>query len=143
MTENIPFMWLSGSQTPDFCTINDFRSKRLKGRINELFANVVRLMQEEGLVSLSKQYIDGTKLESAANRYAFVWRKSVEKHKPRLEEHIPEVFSIIEKSISGDNSAGIETELIFCPMEQHMNFIRKQKNISDLGYESQVSVYQA
>lgn len=111
LTENIPFMWLSGSQTPDFRTINDFRGKRLKGRINELFANIVRLMQEEGLVSLSKQYIDGTKLESASNRYTFVWRKSVEKHKPRLQEHILEVFDIIEKSISGDNSAGIETEL--------------------------------
>lgn len=33
LTENIPFMWLSGRQTPDFRTINDFRGKRLKGRI--------------------------------------------------------------------------------------------------------------
>lgn len=37
LTENIPFMWLSGRQTPDFRTINDFRGKRLKGRIQKLF----------------------------------------------------------------------------------------------------------
>lgn len=96
-------MWLSGRQTPDFRTINDFRSKRLKGRINTLFTDVVRLMCEEGFVSLKTQYIDGTKLESASNRYTFVWRKSVEKYKPRLEAHIREVFALIEKAIISDN----------------------------------------
>ena len=103
LTENIPFMWLSGRQTPDFRTINDFRSKRLKGRIDSLFTNVVHLMCEEGFVSLTTQYIDGTKLEGASNRYTFVWRKSIEKHKPRLEEHIREVFDLIEQAIAADN----------------------------------------
>lgn len=104
LTENIPFMWLSGRQTPDFRTINDFRSKRLKGRINDLFTSVVRLMNEDGFVSLKTQYTDGTKLEGASNRYTFVWRKSVEKHKPRLEEHILEVFDLIGKAITDDNT---------------------------------------
>lgn len=111
LTENIPFMWLSGRQTPDFRTINDFRSKRLKGRINELFSSVVRLMQEEGFVSLTTQYIDGTKLEAASNRYTFVWRKSVEKYKPRLEENIRNVFDLIEEAIGSDNAATAEPEL--------------------------------
>lgn len=114
LTENIPFMWLSGRQTPDFRTINDFRSKRLKGRIDTLFANVVRLMCEEGFVSLTTQYIDGTKLECASNRYTFVWRKSVEKHKPRLEAHIREVFDLIEQAIAADNI--ITTEAVISDM---------------------------
>lgn len=84
LTENIPFMWLCGRQTPDFRTINDFRCKRLKGRIQNLFSDVVRLMHEESFVNLTTQYIDGTKLEGPSNRYTFVWRKSVERHKPRL-----------------------------------------------------------
>lgn len=70
LTENISFMWLNGSQALDFLTINDFRSICLKGRINELFTNVVRLMQEEGLVSLSKQYINGTKIEEYEEKLA-------------------------------------------------------------------------
>lgn len=111
LTENIPFMWLSGRQTPDFRTINDFRGKRLKGRIQELFTQVVRLMCEEGFVSLTTQYIDGTKLEGASNRYTFVWRKSIEKHKPRLEEHIREVFDTIEKAIEEDNTSACTTTL--------------------------------
>lgn len=30
MRENIHFMWLSGGNQPDFCTINDFRGMRMK-----------------------------------------------------------------------------------------------------------------
>ena len=111
LTENIHCMWLSGRQTPDFRTINDFRGKRLKGRINALFTSVVQLMAEEGFVSLTTQYIDGTKLESASNRYTFVWRRSVETHKPRLEEKIRNVFDLIEQAITDDNTSALESEL--------------------------------
>lgn len=37
LKENIHFMWLSGNNTPNFRTINDFRGKRLKGKIQNLF----------------------------------------------------------------------------------------------------------
>ena len=32
----------------------------------------------------TKVFIDGTKIESAANRYTFVWKKSVTKHQSRF-----------------------------------------------------------
>ena len=86
-------MWLGGRQTSDFRTISDFRSKRFKGRINTLFTLVVQLMAEEGFVSLTTQYIDGTKLGSASNRYTFEWCRSVETHNPRLGEKIRKVLS--------------------------------------------------
>ena len=85
LQENIHFMWLSGNSTPDFRTINDFRGKRLKEHIKSLFSAIVLLLQESGYVSLDVQYIDGTKVESASNRYTFVWRGSVEKNKTKLE----------------------------------------------------------
>ncbi|TYP89282.1 transposase, partial [Sphingobacterium allocomposti] len=85
LQENIYFMWLSGHSTPDYRTINYFRGKRLKGHIQSLFAEVVRLLAELGYVSLKVQYIDGTKIESAAGRYTFVWKGSVEKNKVKLE----------------------------------------------------------
>lgn len=68
-------------------------------------------MAEEGFVSLTTQYIDGTKLESASNRYTFVWRRSVETHKPRLEEKIRNVFDLIEQAITDDNTSALESEL--------------------------------
>ena len=102
--ENIYFMWLSGNSTPNFRTINDFRGKRLKGKIQDLFAHMVRLMSELGFVSLNVQYIDGTKIEAASNRYTFVWKKSVEKNKSKLEKKIIEVLKEIDSAIDSDNN---------------------------------------
>ena len=85
LCENIKFMWLAGMSRPDYRTINLFRSKRLaNGIFEDLFSQVVELLNSEGLVSLQVQYIDGTKIESAANKYTFVWRGSVEKNKKKL-----------------------------------------------------------
>ncbi len=97
-------MWLSGHSTPDFRTINYFRGKRLKNHIQQLFADVVRLLQELGYVSLEVQYIDGTKIESAANRYTFVWKGSVEKHKAKLEAKIQSILDEIEGQIKTEQS---------------------------------------
>ncbi len=56
-------MFISGNSTPNFRTINDFRSKILKDSIKTLFAEVVKMLVEMGYVSLDVQYIDGTKIE--------------------------------------------------------------------------------
>jgi transposase len=109
LLENVHFMWLSGKQFPDFHTINYFRGKRLKHQIHSIFSEVVKMLVELGYVSLDVQYIDGTKIESASNRYTFVWRKSVEKNKLKLEAKIGNIIKQIENGIQEDNSAAVET----------------------------------
>ena len=109
LLENVHFMWLSGKQFPDFHTINHFRGKRLKHQIHSTFSEVVKLLVELGYVSLDVQYIDGTKIESASNRYTFVWRKSVEKNKLKLEAKIGNIIKQIENGIQEDNSAAVQT----------------------------------
>ncbi|MHB9057188.1 MAG: IS1182 family transposase [Paludibacteraceae bacterium] len=103
LSENVHFLWLSGKQFPDFRTINDFRSKRLKHQIHSIFSKVVMMLVELGYVSLDVQYIDGTKIESASNRYTFVWRKSVERNKLKLEVKVDNIIKQIEKGIQDDN----------------------------------------
>lgn len=109
--ENINFIWISGGSTPDFRTINYFRGKRLQGQIKTLFAEVVRLLQELDYVSLDVQYIDGTKIESASNRYTFVWRGSVEKNKVKLEQKIQSVLQDIDNQIKEDSKTINKEEL--------------------------------
>lgn len=109
LSENIHFLWLSGKQFPDFRTINDFRGKRLKSQIHSIFSKVVKMLVELGYVSLDVQYIDGTKIESASNRYTFVWRKSVEKNKLKLEAKVNDIIKQIDKGIKDDNRAADET----------------------------------
>ena len=108
--ENIFFMWIAGNSTPDFRTINHFRSTRLKEHIKDLFADIVRILQRLGYVSLQMQYIDGTKIESASGRYTFVWRKNVERNKERLEAKIESVLSDIESQIREDQQEANKTE---------------------------------
>lgn len=103
--ENIHFMWLSGNSTPDYRTINYFRGKRLKGQIQELFASIVRMLHDMEYVSLKVQYVDGTKIESAAGRYTFVWKRSIEKNKVKLEANIASVLSEIDVQIAKDQSS--------------------------------------
>jgi len=102
LEENIYYMWLSGEATPNFRTINNFRSQKLKGRIQNLFAELVKLMVAMGCISLDTQYIDGTKIEATSNKYTFVWRKSVEKYKEKLETKVDSILQDIETTIDTD-----------------------------------------
>ena len=111
LQENIHFMWISGNSTPNFRTINDFRGKKLKGKIDFLFSEIIKLMSDLGFVSLEVQYIDGTKIEAASNRYTFLWKGSVEKNKAKLEKKIQGVLSDINNAIAQDNNVEDSEEL--------------------------------
>ena len=104
MLRDIYYMWLSGNEHPSYSTINRFRSGHVKDQINSLFVQVVECLVEEGVLSLDVQYIDGTKVESVANKYTFVWRKTVERNKAKLEKKIIGVLEQIEEGIAQDNS---------------------------------------
>lgn len=104
LEQNIYYIWLSGDQQPNFRTINNFRSLRLKQSIHKLFVQIVFILVDMGYISLKELYVDGTKIESRANRYTFVWRKSVERNKAKLESKIRGILSQIEEGIVQDNT---------------------------------------
>lgn len=102
LKENVNYMWLSGMQVPDFRTINNFRSGRLKDTISELFTQVVIMLSDLGCLSLEETYIDGTKIESRANKYTFVWRKSIVKYREKLIEKIKNILKQVDEGIAQD-----------------------------------------
>ena len=95
--ENIHFMWLSGQSKPDHNTINDFRGKRLQHHLKKIFHQVVVLLAEEGVLSLKDIFVDGTKIEANANRYTFVWGKSIKTSKERIKKQLHDLWSYVEK----------------------------------------------
>ncbi len=101
VANDVRFMWLAGMQRPDHNTINIFRSSKLNGTLKEIFSQIVRMMVGEGLVSLERVYTDGTKIESAAGRYTFVWGKSVGKKSARIADQINELWEYARK-VTGD-----------------------------------------
>jgi len=95
--ENIHFMWLSGQSKPDHNTINDFRGKRLKGHLKKIFNQVVLLLNEQGYLNLKEVYVDGTKLEANANKYTFVWAKSIKTNRSKITKQLKELWAYVEK----------------------------------------------
>ena len=103
LLRDIHFIWLAGYQKPDFITINRFRN-RVKKEMNGIFTQIVLVLASKGLVSLDAEYIDGTKIESKANKYTFVWRRSVEKNRAKLLEKIRILLEQIDDEVAQENS---------------------------------------
>ena len=81
----IDFMWLlEDGKAPDHSTLARFRTGRCSGIIEDLFYQFVRKLEEMGEVDHRTVFIDGTKLESCAGRYTFVWRGTAEKQLAKL-----------------------------------------------------------
>ncbi|EUC20303.1 hypothetical protein PMI06_010054 [Burkholderia sp. BT03] len=82
---------------PDHNTLNRFRSERLKGELKDIFAQIVLYLENEGLVSLHTIFTDGTKIEANANRYSFVWGKSIKNNKERIESQLEELWNYTQQ----------------------------------------------
>jgi len=115
LKRDIHFIWLAGYEQPDFNTINRFRN-RVKEEIDRVFTHLVVTLAEKGFVTLDVEYIDGTKIESKANKYTFVWRKSTEKNRAKLIGKIKALLGQIDEVIAQDNSDQ-ETRQTFTPAE--------------------------
>ncbi len=83
---NINFMWLlDGADAPDHNKISRFRKGKLKPVIENLFAQLTNKLKALGEIECKNLFVDGTKIEANANRYSFVWRKTVSKNAEKLE----------------------------------------------------------
>ena len=96
LEENIHFIWLSGGQTPDFRTLNDFRGKRMKGVIEEVFSAVVEQLIAKGYVKLENYFLDGSKIEADANKHKVVWEKRRQRYEENVKGKIKELLAVIE-----------------------------------------------
>ena len=86
---DINFMFLlEGMPAPDHSTIARFISIHLSACSKEILSNVTSILYDLGEISGKTIFIDGTKIESCANKYTFVWKKSVTRHQARLFEKI-------------------------------------------------------
>ena len=143
LKRDIYFMWLAGMKRPDFRTINYYRGKRLKEGFDTVFTQVVRLLHEEGFVSLKVQYIDGTKIESVANKYTFVWRGSVEKYDARLKAKTEALLRQIEQNHAiEDKENPVPEELTAEEVTKRVERIKEKVDADNLGKEERKALKQ-
>lgn len=109
---DINFMWLlAGRKAPDHSTIARFRTGFLAEACEDLFYQIVRRLATVGELSKETVFIDGTKLEACANKYTFVWKKSVGKWEEKMFAGIEKAVQLVnyeylqDFSVSGENKA--------------------------------------
>ncbi|MBU5425808.1 IS1182 family transposase [Tissierella pigra] len=99
---DLRFRWLlDNGKPPDHVAINRFRNK-IYSFMDEILHQLVNLLVEQGEIDLKSIYIDGTKIEANANKYTFVWKKSILKYQEKLMQKILEYFGI-NKNLSSED----------------------------------------
>jgi len=86
---DINFMFLlEGMPAPDHATIARFKSLHFAQYSMELLAQLSEWLYLSGEISGENLFIDGTKIESRANKYTFVWKKATTKNLGKLQTKI-------------------------------------------------------
>ncbi|MEY8463822.1 IS1182 family transposase [Streptococcus merionis] len=82
---DINFMFLlEGASAPDHATFARFRSIHFAPCAKRILAEMSNALFDLGEISGETVFIDGTKIEAAANKYTFVWKKAVTKNQTKL-----------------------------------------------------------
>ena len=86
LNDSIRMMWLSQNQKPSYKTINRFRvNPKVDALLESLFIQFYSQCVKQNLIDDKAIFIDGTKIEANANRYTFVWKKSIQNHESKDE----------------------------------------------------------
>ena len=95
---DINYMYLlEGMPAPDHATVARFISLHLSRCSQKTLASMTEKLYEAGEISGKTIFIDGTKIESVANKYTFVWKKRVIKSQEKLTEKVERFVSECEE----------------------------------------------
>ena len=102
--ENINYMWLlQGYAAPSHMTFQRFFARCTLDILMNLFSQLMEAINRRDTLTFNEVFVDGTKLEANANKYTFVWRKTVQK---RLDT-LPSKLAILKQDIW--NELGLDT----------------------------------
>ncbi|MEK4146893.1 IS1182 family transposase [Robertmurraya sp. FSL W8-0741] len=101
LKDSIRMMWLAQGYEPSYRTINRFRVQpQVKDLIRQSFVQFRCQLVQEELIDQEAIFIDGTKIEANANKFTFVWKKSIEKYHKSLIEKSNQLYNeLLEKEI--------------------------------------------
>ncbi|HEG7222480.1 TPA: transposase, partial [Staphylococcus aureus] len=99
--DSIRMMWLAQDQTSSYKTINRFRvNPNTDALIESLFIQFHSQCLKQNLIDDKSIFIDGTKVEASANRYTFVWKKSIQNYESKLNENSKALYrDLVEEKI--------------------------------------------
>ena len=101
LKDSVRMMWLAQGYEPSYRTINRFRTNPLVAELlRQCFVQFRSKLVQENEIDTEAIFIDGTKIEANANKFTFVWRKSVERYSSNLIEKSNVMYDeLLEKEI--------------------------------------------
>lgn len=102
--ERVDFMSVVGLDAPDFRTVSDFRKRHLKP-LAGLFAQVLKLCEQAGLVKLGHVALDGTKIKANASKHKAMSYERMAKRAAELDAEVARWMNAAEASDAEENKA--------------------------------------
>ena len=128
---DINFMYLlEGKPAPDHATIARFRSLHFAPCAESILAQMSNLLHEIGEISGEAIFIDGTKIESCANKYTFVWKKAVTKNLSKLLDKLAALVENCEEEYGIKIVYGNQVHMRHIKkLRRKLYALKKQENI--------------
>lgn len=136
LTDSVRMMWLAQGHEPSYRTLNRFRvHPEVKALLRQCFVQFRCQLVQEKLIDDAAIFIDGTKIEANANKFSFVWRKSVENHSAQLVEKSNQMYDeLLAQSIIPE----IERETPEALSTQALNQIVEQLDDTVAAYDKKI-----
>lgn len=145
---------LGGKKAPDHSTVSRFRSLHLAPCIRQLMAAHVKVLHDLGEADGKDIYQDGTKIRANANKYTFVWKKTVSRNLEKLALEMLDLIVRLEEAygvkaskkgdvIDMDSLDGLLSQMDAYQAGEKINFVHGsgkfrtqfQKDYEDYAYK--------
>src|SRR5690625_3442761 len=144
LKDSIRMMWLAQGYEPSYRTINRFRvDPDVQDILRQLFVQFRCQLVKEKVIDDEAIFIDGTKIEANANKFSFVWKKSIKNYSDKLIENSNKMYDeLLEKEIipeikreSTDELTSDELEEIVEKLEEKVDEYTKKIESCEIGSE--------
>jgi len=128
LKDSIRMMWLAQGYEPSYRTINRFRvHEEVNELLRQCFVQFRCQLIQEKLIEEEAIFIDGTKIEANANKFTFVWRKSIEKYSEKLVEKSNQLYGeLLEKEILPEIERESQEELSTIELKKVLNKLEEK-----------------
>jgi len=144
--EMIPFRFLAGGWHPDHDTIANFR-KTFLPEIAELFAQVLVIAREMGILKLGNISLDGSKIHADASKSHAVSYGRLLQLEQRLFAEVEELLALAEKADRGELPPGLDLSVEIALREERLLNLEKARAVLEARaqerYEAEQAEYDA
>ena len=144
--ESIPFRFIAGGLHPDHDTIANFRKTFLL-EITDLFAQVLVIAHEMGLLKLGNISLDGSKIHADASKSHAVSYGRLLELEQRLRTEVEELMALGEQADQVDLPEGLEVEVEVALRQERLANLARAKEVLEARaqerYEAEKAEYEA